>query len=135
MNPDPDYSAAYVILRTNDPGGLCGHGFAFTIGRGNDVQTNACAALRDWVVGRDVAELMADLGGFARSLTGDSQLRWLGPEKDVMHMAIGAVINAAWDLAARRAGKPLWRFIVDMTPEDLVNCIDFRYLQDALTET
>jgi L-fuconate dehydratase len=135
MNPDPDYSAAYVILRTNDPSGLAGHGFAFTIGRGNDVQTAACAALRDWVVGRDVAELVSDLGGFARSLTGDSQLRWLGPEKGVMHMAIGAVINAAWDLAARRAGKPVWRFIVDMTPEELVNCIDFRYLQDALSVT
>jgi L-fuconate dehydratase len=135
MNPDPDYSAAYVVLRTNDPSGLAGHGFAFTIGRGNDVQTAACAALRDWVVGRDVAELVTDLGGFARSLTGDSQLRWLGPEKGVMHMAIGAVINAAWDMAARRAGKPVWRFIVDMTPEELVNCIDFRYLQDALSVT
>jgi L-fuconate dehydratase len=135
MNPDPDYSAAYVILRTNDPSGLCGHGFAFTIGRGNDVQTAACAALRDWVVGREVAELVADLGGFARSLTGDSQLRWLGPEKGVMHMAIGAVINAAWDLAARRVGKPVWQFIVDMTPEEIVNCIDFRYIQDALTVT
>ena len=135
MNPDPDYSAAYVILRTNDPSELCGHGFAFTIGRGNDVQTTACAALRDWVVGRDVEELVTDLGGFARSLTGDSQLRWLGPEKGVMHMAIGAVINAAWDLAARRAGKPVWQFIVDMTPEQIVRCIDFRYLKDALTET
>src|ERR1700704_5479087 len=135
MNPDPDYSAAYVILRTNDPSELCGHGFAFTIGRGNDVQTAACAALRDWVVGRDVEELVTDLGGFARSLTGDSQLRWLGPEKGVMHMAIGAVINAVWDLAARRAGKPVWQFIVDMTPEQIVRCIDFRYLQDALTAT
>jgi L-fuconate dehydratase len=135
MNPDPDYSAAYVVLRTNDPSGLAGHGFAFTIGRGNDVQTAACAALRDWVVGRDVAELVTDLGGFARSLTGDSQLRWLGPEKGVMHMAIGAVINAAWDLAARRAGKPLWRFVADMTPEEIVDCIDFRYLEDALSVT
>ena len=135
MNPDPDYSAAYVILRTDEPSGLAGHGFAFTIGRGNDVQTAACAALRDWVVGRDVAELVTDLGGFARRLTGDSQLRWLGPEKGVMHMAIGAVINAAWDLAARHAGKPVWRFIVDMTPEQLVSCIDFRYLDDALSVT
>lgn len=135
MNPDPDYSAAYVILRTDDPNGLCGHGFAFTIGRGNDVQTAACAALRDWVVGRDVASLAADLGGFARTLTGDSQLRWLGPEKGVMHMAIGAVINAAWDLAARHAGKPVWRFIADMTPEEIVACIDFRYLEDALSVT
>ena len=135
MNADPDYSAAYVVLRTNDPGGLCGHGFAFTIGRGNDVQRAACAALRDHVVGRDVARLVADLGAFARSLTGDSQLRWLGPEKGVMHMAIGAVINAAWDLAARRAGKPLWRFVADMTPEEIVDCIDLRYLEDALSPT
>jgi L-fuconate dehydratase len=135
MNPDPDYSAAYVVLRTNDPGGLCGHGFAFTIGRGNDVQRAACAALRDYVVGRDVARLVGDLGACARRLTGDSQLRWLGPEKGVMHMAIGAVINAAWDLAARRAGKPLWRFVADMTPEEIVDCIDFRYLEDALSVT
>jgi L-fuconate dehydratase len=133
MNPDPDYSAAYVILRTDDPTGLCGYGFAFTIGRGNEVQTAACAALRDLVVGRDVAQLVGSLGGFARSLTGDSQLRWLGPEKGVMHMAIGAVINAAWDLAARHAGKPLWRFVADMCPQDIVDCIDFRYLTDALT--
>ena len=87
------------------------------------------------MVGRDVARLVADLGAFARSLTGDSQLRWLGPEKGVMHMAIGAVINAAWDLAARRAGKPLWRFVADMTPEEIVDCVDFRYLEDALSPT
>ncbi|MGA8709220.1 MAG: fuconate dehydratase, partial [Steroidobacteraceae bacterium] len=99
MNADPDYSAAYLILRTNDVGGLCGHGFAFTIGRGNDVQTAAIAALRPHLVGRNVADLIQDLGGFARSLTHDSQFRWLGPEKGVMHMAIGAVINAAWDMA------------------------------------
>ena len=133
MNPDPDYSAAYVVLRTDDVSGLSGHGFAFTIGRGNDVQTVACAALRHLVVGRDVHDILADLGGFARSLTNDSQLRWLGPEKGVMHMAVGAVVNAAWDLAARRAGKPLWRFIADMTPEQIVRCVDFRYLRDALT--
>jgi L-fuconate dehydratase len=133
MNPDPDYSAAYVVLRTDAPSGLAGHGFAFTIGRGNDVQTAACGALRHLVVGRDVDEIVADLGGFARSLTGDSQLRWLGPEKGVIHMAIGAAINAAWDLAARRAGKPVWRFIADMRPEEIVRCIDFRYLGDALS--
>jgi L-fuconate dehydratase len=133
MNPDPDYSAAYVILRTDDPGGLCGYGFAFTIGRGNEVQTAACAALRDLVVGRDVAQLVGSLGAFARALTGNSQLRWLGPEKGIMHMAIGAVINAAWDLAARHAGKPLWRFVADMCPQEIVDCIDFRDLTDALT--
>ena len=135
MNPDPDYSAAYVQLRTNDPTGLCGHGFVFTIGRGNDVQTAALAALRHLVVGLRVDELVSDLGAFARRLTNDSQLRWLGPEKGVMHMAIGAVINAAWDMAGRRAGKPVWRLIADMSPEKIVDLIDFRYITDALTRS
>jgi L-fuconate dehydratase len=134
MNPDPNYSAAYVVLRTDDASGLCGHGFVFTIGRGNEVQTLACAALRHLVVGRSVEDVVTNLGAFARSLTNDSQLRWLGPEKGIMHMAIGAVVNAVWDMAARRAGKPVWRFIADMSPEQLVQCIDFRYLSDALTE-
>jgi L-fuconate dehydratase len=133
MNADPDYSAAYVVLRTDSPDGLCGHGFVFTIGRGNDIQTNACAALAYLVVGRRVEEIVSDLGAFAQTLTGDSQLRWLGPEKGVMHMAIGAVINAAWDMAARRAGKPVWRFIADMTPREIAAQIDFRYLSDVLT--
>lgn len=134
MNPDPNYSAAYLVLRTDDASGLCGHGFAFTIGRGNEVQSAACAALRHLVVGRDVADVVTNLGAFARSLTNDSQLRWLGPEKGIIHMAIGAVINAVWDMAARREGKPVWRLIADMSPEQLVQCIDFRYLSDALTE-
>jgi L-fuconate dehydratase len=133
MNPDPDYSAAYVVLRTDSPDGLSGYGLVFTIGRGNDVQTAALAALEHMVVGRPIADIVDHLGDFARELNGDSQLRWLGPEKGVMHMAIGAVVNAAWDLASRRAGKPLWRFIADMTPEQLVAQIDFRYLTDALT--
>lgn len=133
MNPDPDYSAAYLILRTDDPDGLAGHGLVFTIGRGNDVQTAAISALSHLVLGRDVDAVLDDLGSFARTLTDDSQLRWLGPEKGVMHMAIGGVINAAWDMAARRARKPLWRYIADMTPEELVRTIDFRYLSDALT--
>jgi L-fuconate dehydratase len=133
MNPDPDYSAAYVTLRTSEPDGLCGHGFVFTIGRGNDVQTAAIGALRHLVVGRNVASVLADLGGFARSLTSDSHLRWLGPEKGVIHMAIGAIVNAAWDMAARRAGKPVWRLIAEMTPEQIVDLIDFRYISDALT--
>ena len=133
MNPDPDYSAAYVILRTDDPAGLAGHGFVFTIGRGNQVQTAALRSLSHLVVGLDVSQLLNDLGAFARSLVGDSQLRWLGPEKGVIHMAVGAVINAAWDMAARRAGKPVWRLIADMTPEQIVGLIDFRYLSDALT--
>jgi L-fuconate dehydratase len=132
MNPDPDYSAAYLMMKT-DLAGVCGHGFVFTIGRGNDVQTAALAALRYLIVGRDVDEITSDLGGFARSLTYDSQLRWLGPEKGVMHMAIGAVINAAWDMAARRARKPVWQLIADMTPEQLVDVVDFRYISDALT--
>src|ERR1700704_4333238 len=105
MNPDPDYSAAYVILRTDDPTGHEGHGFAFTIGRGNEVQQVAIQSLEHLVVGKPVAEIVCDLGGFARCLTADSQLRWLGPEKGVIHMAAGAVINAAWDLAAKLAGK------------------------------
>ena len=133
MNRDPDYSAAYVILRTDGAPGLCGHGFVFTIGRGNDVQTAAYSALEHLVIGRRVSEIVGDLGAFARSLTDDSQLRWLGPEKGVMHMAIGAVVNAAWDMAARRAGKPLWRLIADMSPEQIADQIDFRYIRDALT--
>jgi len=133
MNPDPDYSAAYVELSTDDPMGLAGYGLVFTIGRGNDVQAAAIRALSHLVCNQDVDEMVADLGAFARKLTNDSQLRWLGPEKGVMHMAIGSVINAAWDLAARRAGKPLWRFIADMSPEEIVRTVDFRYINDALT--
>lgn len=133
MNPDPDYSAAYLILRTDAPDGLAGYGLVFTIGRGNEVQTAAIDALRPYVVGVSVEEVIGDLGGFSKRLASDSQLRWLGPEKGVMHMAIGGVVNAAWDLAARVAKKPLWRFIADMTPEQLVSTIDFRYLTDALT--
>jgi L-fuconate dehydratase len=132
MNPDPDYSAAYAILRT-DRDDLQGHALCFTIGRGNDVVVAAIEALRPHVVGRLVDDITGDLGGFSAGLIGDSQLRWLGPEKGVMHMAIGAVINAAWDLAAKVADKPLWRLLADMTPEQIVGLIDFRYLEDALT--
>ncbi len=132
MNPDPDYSASYVALRTNDAQELQGRGFVFTIGRGNDVQVHAIRALRHLVVGRDVSAVCSDLGAFARSLTDDSQLRWLGPEKGVMHMAIGAVVNAAWDMAARRAKKPLWQFIADMSPAEIAGMIDFRYISDAI---
>jgi L-fuconate dehydratase len=133
MNPEPDYSAAYVRLRTDAEDGIEGHALAFTTGRGNDVQANAIAALAPYVVGREVTEVCGDLGGFARSLIHDPQLRWLGPEKGAIHMATGAVVNAAWDLAAKRAGKPVWRFLSEMTPEDLVTQIDFRWLSDALT--
>ncbi|OSZ59319.1 fuconate dehydratase [Streptomyces pharetrae CZA14] len=133
MNPDPDYSAAYVVLRTDAADGHEGHGFAFTIGRGNDVQVAALDALRGHLTGRSVDALCSDPGTLYRDLTGDSQLRWLGPEKGVMHMAIGAVVNAVWDLAAKRARKPLWRLLADAEPEWLVRQIDFRYLTDALT--
>jgi L-fuconate dehydratase len=137
MNPDPDYSAAYVVLRSDalGPTGqeLAGHGFAFTIGRGNEVQVAAIEALRAHVVGRELDELCADPGSVSRALVGDSQLRWLGPEKGVMQMAIGAVVNAVWDLAAKRAGKPVWQLLAEAEPEWLVGQIDFRYIEDALT--
>ncbi|HZC27643.1 MAG TPA: enolase C-terminal domain-like protein [Actinopolymorphaceae bacterium] len=131
MNPDPDYSTAYVVLRTSD--GPDGHGFAFTIGRGNDVQCAAISALAPALVGRDVEPICADLGAVYHELVNDSQFRWLGPEKGVMHMAIGAVVNAVWDLAAKRAGKPVWKLLADMSPEQLVALVDWRYLSDALT--
>ncbi|MFD9737009.1 enolase C-terminal domain-like protein [Umezawaea sp. NPDC059074] len=131
MNPDPDYSAAYVVLRTDD--GPDGYGLAFTIGRGNDVQAAAIRALAPHVVGKPVPEDAAALGALSAELVGDSQLRWLGPEKGVVHMAVGAVVNAAWDLASRRAGLPLWKFLSTMTPEEIVGLVDFRYLSDALT--
>lgn len=133
MNPDPDYSAAYVVLRTDATDGHEGHGFAFTIGRGNDVQVAAIEALRGHLVGRSADELCADPSVLNRDLTGDSQLRWLGPEKGVMHMAIGAVVNALWDLTAKRADKPLWRLLAEADPAWLVRQVDFRHLTDALT--
>jgi L-fuconate dehydratase len=128
MNPDPDYSAAYVVMGTDD--GFEGHGFAFTIGRGNDVQVAAIRALEPFVIGLPAD---ASMGEVWRRLVHDSQLRWLGPEKGVMHMAISAVVNALWDLAAKRAGKPLWRLLSEMTPEELVSLVDFRSLTDTLT--
>ncbi|MFB7587066.1 enolase C-terminal domain-like protein [Streptomyces sp. NPDC056169] len=133
MNPDPDYSAAYVILRTDAGDGCEGHAFTFTIGRGNEVQAAAIAALREHVVGLSVDAVCADPGSVSRALIGDSQLRWLGPEKGVMHMAIGAVVNAVWDLAAKRAGKPVWRFLADAAPEWLADQVDYRYIEDALS--
>ena len=133
MNPDPDYSAAYVVLRTDAGAGLEGHGFTFTIGRGNEVQVAAINSLRGHVIGRSVSELCADPGSLSRALVGDSQLRWLGPEKGVMHMAIGAVVNAVWDLAAKCAGKPLWKLLADADPQWLVAQVDFRYIADALS--
>jgi L-fuconate dehydratase len=133
MNPDPDYSAAYVRIVTDAADGLTGHGFVFTIGRGNDVQVAAIEALAGHLLGRDADALLADMGGTWRALVHDSHLRWLGPEKGVMHMAIGAVVNALWDLKAKRAGTPLWQLLAAMSPEELVDLVDFRYLTDALT--
>ena len=139
MNKDADYSAAYVVLETDapdpdDPGGtLGGYGLTFTIGRGNDIVAEAARQQAAMLVGRDVDQLAADMGAVHRDLTADSQLRWLGPEKGVVHLSLAAVLNAAWDLVARRAGKPLWRLLVDMTPEELVDVADLRYLSDALT--
>ncbi|HEX3789527.1 MAG TPA: L-fuconate dehydratase [Pseudonocardiaceae bacterium] len=133
MNPDPDYSAAYVVIGTDAEDGLTGHGFAFTIGRGNDVQVAAIQALAPFLIGSPLAETLADMGTTWRRLVHDPQLRWLGPEKGVMHMAIGAVVNALWDLKAKRADQPLWRLLADMSPAELVDLVDFRYLTDALT--
>jgi L-fuconate dehydratase len=132
MNKDGDYSAAYVVLRTDDPA-LSGHGFTFTIGRGNDICALAVQHRAEPLVGRDVAAVVGDPGGVYRDLASDSQLRWLGPDKGVEHLAMAAVMNAVWDLAARVAGKPLWRLLVDMTPEELVDAADLTYLSDALT--
>ena len=133
MNPDPDYSAAYLRIVTDSDDGLEGHGFVFTIGRGNDVETAAINALTPYLLGRNVEDLLGDMGSTWKEFTHDSQLRWLGPEKGVMHMAIGAVVNALWDLKSKRAGLPLWQLLSQMSPEELVALVDFRYLTDALT--
>ncbi|HEY3229635.1 MAG TPA: L-fuconate dehydratase [Roseiflexaceae bacterium] len=133
MNRDPDYSAAYVVLRTDSPDGLEGHGLTFTIGRGNEVCVAAINALKPLILGQTFDSFAANMGAFWRMITGDSQLRWIGPEKGVIHLATAAVVNAVWDLYAKVAGKPLWKLLVDMTPEQLVACVDFRYITDALT--
>jgi L-fuconate dehydratase len=132
MNPDPDYSAAYVVLPT-DNSDLAGHGLTFTIGRGNDICCAAIEAMRHLVVGLDLEWVKDSPGRFWRHLTGDSQLRWIGPDKGVIHLATGAVVNAVWDLWAKEAGKPVWELVADMSPEELVRVIDFRYLTDAVT--
>ena len=137
MNKDGDYSAAYVVLRTDGlaPDGepLAGFGLTFTIGRGNDIVAMAAREQAAQLVGMEVEEIVADLGAVYRGLTADSQIRWLGPEKGVIHLSLSAVMNAVWDLAARFAHKPLWRLLADMTPEQLVDVADLRYLSDALT--
>jgi L-fuconate dehydratase len=132
MNPDPDYSAAYVILHTSHDG-LAGHGMTFTIGRGNELCTAAIHALAPLVVGRTLEEFTDHPGRFWRHLTGDSQLRWVGPEKGVIHLATAAVVNALWDLWAKSVELPVWKLVAGLSPERLVDCIDFRYLTDALT--
>ena len=131
MNPDPDYSAVYVTLETD--GDLEGHGLTFTIGRGNDLCAKAVELLTPFVVGKTIESIHSDMAGFWREITGDSQLRWVGPEKGVIHMATAAVVNAVWDLLGKHQQKPLWKLLVDMTPEELVGCIDFRYISDALS--
>jgi L-fuconate dehydratase len=132
MNPDPDYSAAYCILETDTPG-LAGHGLTFTIGRGNDICCAAIEALAPLVEGLELDWIREDGGRFWRHVTGDSQLRWIGPEKGVIHLATAAVVNAAWDLWAKAEGKPLWRLIGEMAPEAIVRLIDFRYITDCIT--
>ncbi len=132
MNPDPDYSAAYIILKTNQPG-LAGHGLTFTIGRGNEICCAALEAIKYHVVEKPLSTITSDWAGFWKRLTTDSPIRWLGPEKGVVHLATGALVNAVWDLSAKVQGKPLWKLIADMSPEEVVSCLDFTYVTDAIT--
>ena len=130
MNPDPDYSAAYIILVTD--AGLEGHGLTFTIGRGNELCISAFKALEPLILGLDLSWITHDMGRFWRHLTGDSQLRWVGPDKGILHLATGAVVNAVWDLWGKYEKKPVWQLVYDMSPKEIVRLIDFRYLTDAL---
>ncbi|KAF4122114.1 L-galactonate dehydratase [Geosmithia morbida] len=131
MNAAGDYSSAYCILKTDSD--YTGHGMTFTIGRGNDIVCDAIVHVAGRLKGRTLSSLVADWGKTWRHLVNDSQLRWIGPEKGVIHLALGAVVNAVWDLWAKVLGKPVWRIVADMTPEELVRCIDFRYITDAIT--
>ncbi len=133
MNPDPDYSAAYVILLTDSDKGFEGHGLTFTIGRGNELCAAAIHALSHLIVGKTLESFTSNMGDFWKMITGDSQLRWLGPEKGVIHLATAAIVNAVWDLYAKVEGKPLWQLLADMTSEEIVSCIDFTYITDAIT--
>ncbi len=133
MNPDPDYSAAYVILKTDSDDGFEGHGLTFTIGRGNELCTAAIHSLSHLIVGKTLESFISNMGDFWKMITGDSQLRWLGPEKGVIHLATGAIVNAVWDLYAKVENKPLWRLVSEMSPEEMVRCIDFTYITDVLT--
>jgi L-fuconate dehydratase len=132
MHTAPDYSAAYVVLTTDAGDHLEGHGLSFTLGRGTEVCVAAVNALAPIVIGRTLESITADMRGFWRAITGEHQLRWLGPEKGAIHLASGAIVNAVWDLYAKVEGKPLWKLLVDMSPEELVACIDFRYISDVL---
>ena len=132
MNKDPDYSAAYIILKTNNPK-LEGHGLTFTIGRGNELCIEAIKSLSYLIIGKDLESFTRDMASFWKMITGDSQLRWLGPEKGIIHLATGAIVNAVWDLYAKAEGKPLWKLLADMSPEQLVSCVDFTYITDAIT--
>ncbi|NJB72666.1 L-fuconate dehydratase [Saonia flava] len=134
MNPDPDYSAAYVILKTDHPNGHEGHGITFTIGRGNELCVAAVESLSYLLKGKTLESFTQNMGAFWKMMTGDSQLRWVGPEKGVIHLATAALVNAVWDLYAKVAGKPLWKPLTDMSPEELVSCVDFTYITDALTQ-
>ena len=133
MNAAPDYSATYVTLETDSPQALTGHGLTFTIGRGNEICVSAVHALAPLVVGKTLEDIAANMGAFWRALTSDSQLRWIGPDKGAIHLATAAVVNAAWDLWAKAEGKPVWKLLADMSPEELVRCLDFRYVTDAIT--
>jgi L-fuconate dehydratase len=132
MSSDPDYSCAYVVLETDHPAGVAGHGLTFTTGRGTELCVAAVELLAVQVVGRTIEDIASDMRGFWRGLVGDSQLRWLGPEKGVVHLAIAALVNAVWDLYAKVEVKPLWKLLSDMSPEELVACVDFRYIDDVL---
>lgn len=133
MNDKPDYSAGYIILQTSTS--LRGHGFSFTIGRGNELVRAAAGLVARQLVGKTLASLTADMGATWRSLVSDSQLRWIGPEKGVIHLGLSAVVNALWDLWARALQKPVWQVVADMSPEEVVRCVDFRYITDAITPT
>lgn len=133
MNAAPDYSATYVTLETDSQASLTGHGLTFTIGRGNEIVVSAVQALSHLVVGKTLEDITANMGAFWRAVTSDSQLRWIGPDKGAIHLATAAVVNAVWDLWAKAQGKPVWKLLVDMTPEELVRCLDFRYVTDAIT--
>uniref|UniRef100_A0A8C5V265 Mitochondrial enolase superfamily member 1 n=1 Tax=Microcebus murinus TaxID=30608 RepID=A0A8C5V265_MICMU len=134
QHTDPDYSAAYVVIETDADDGLKGYGITFTLGKGTEVVVCAVNALAHHVLNKDLRDIVGDFRGFYRQLTSDGQLRWIGPEKGVVHLATAAVLNAVWDLWAKQEGKPLWKLLVDMDPRTLVSCIDFRYITDVLTE-